>query len=175
MPSFEAHRKAGFIFSIIFIILFAILLYTKYPFLNWKLIYAPAVIWFFSNISDIDHHAGKLRKYSFRAIFFLLAVSSILFAFYGYSTIIILFTILGVIGLSVLRLIHRGITHTYLFILVASLPVLFIHWYLFLLAFVAGSSHIFVDRLWSKSKRKAAKFFGWRTSQHTTINILSRR
>lgn len=174
MPNFEVHKKAGFIFSIIFTIIFSILFYSKYPFLDWKLLLAPAVIYVYSNFPDYDHHLGKLRRYTFTAIFIVLAASSILLSFIGIQYAIVVFTIIGILGFVLLKLRHRGPMHSYLFTIIAPLPLLFVHWFLFLIGFVAIFSHIFIDRLWSGTKRKAAKFFHWKTSQHTTINIFSR-
>lgn len=174
MPTFETHKKAGFIFSIIFTILFSILLYSRYPFLDWKLLYAPAVIWFYSNLPDVDLAISRIRRYLFYTIFIGLSISAILFAIYGDKYIIIGISILGLLGVFILGLKHRGIMHYYTTMLLCSLPLLLIHWFLFALAITSSFSHIFIDRLWSGTKRKAKKIFGWKTSRHTTIKIFSK-
>jgi hypothetical protein len=160
MPNYEAHKKIGFIISLVVSLLIILFSHKSIQLTTLQWILVPLVIIFYSNLPDIDHHMGRLRKRTFMIIFTLMVLSSIVVYFVSMQIMLITLTIIGVLGLTVLKLKHRGIMHTYPFVLIASLPMLLIHWFLFVIALSSSSSHIFIDRLFSKTKRKAKKFFG---------------
>jgi len=127
--------------------------------LQWILL--PFVIIFYTNLPDIDHHMGRLRRKTLTILFSVMVLSSIVSYFVHIGIMLIILTIAGLLGLNLLRVKHRGPMHTYPFVLIASLPMLLIHWFLFLIALSVSAMHIFVDRLFSKTKKKAKKFFGF--------------
>ena len=167
MPNFEVHKRIGFLSAIIVSAVLVYFLRQKLPLTGWNLLLIPFIIWLYANIPDIDHHLSRLRKHVFRTVFLSMIVSVVLFFFLGAGATIIVLFFAGMMGLFVLQLKHRGITHTFLFIIIASLPLLFINWYVFLLGLTAGLSHVITDRVWSWTKRKTKKLF----SIHETTNI----
>lgn len=64
---------------------------------------------------------------------------------------------------------HRGAMHSYWFAAFTAAPLLLINPWYTLLAFVACGSHILVDRIYSKVKRKVKKIFKIR--ENTTLSI----
>ena len=168
LPNFNAHKRMGYIASILFSIIFTYFFHNDFPIqlTDWRIFLIPAVIYLYSNLPDIDHHMSRLRKYIFRTIFLGLALSTLLIAVFGINSTIGILTIIGIAGLIVLRLKHRGITHSYPFIFIAALPLVMIHWFIFALALVSGITHIFVDRLYSGFKRKVKKNLGISTANH---------
>jgi len=170
MPNYEAHRKIGFIVSFIVSLLIIIFLYPSIHLTTLQWILLPLVIIFYTNLPDIDHHMGKLRKKTLTILFSVMVLSSIIVYFVHIGIMLIILTIAGLLGLNLLRVKHRGPMHTYPFVLIASLPMLLIHWFLFMIAFLVSATHIFVDRLFSKTKRKAKKFFGY-SGKTYNINV----
>lgn len=168
LPNFDAHKRIGFYVSIAFTIPISILLlkYAKLE-IGLHMFFLPIVIWYYSNLPDLDHWAGRLRKYTFKLIFLCLALSGAILAIFGIGPMIAVLTIIGMFGLALYRVKHRGPLHSYLFILFASLPLLYFHWLLFVVGYIAGCSHIFVDRFWSKLKRKVKKKMGIKESETT--------
>ncbi len=100
-------------------------------------------------------------------IFFIMVISTILSAFINIYILLVLLGLTGMMGLLMLRVKHRGPMHTYWLVLIASIPMLFLHWFLFVLAFICSATHILVDRLWSRTKRKVRKATG---TQNQTKN-----
>lgn len=157
MPNFEVHRKIGALVALVLSLVFIIFVYKKLPLSGWKLILIWPVIFLYSNFPDYDHHLSKLRKKTLMFIFFIMVISTILSVFINIYILLVLLGLTGMMGLLMLRVKHRGPMHTYWLVFIASIPMLFLHWFLFVLAFLCSATHIFVDRLWSKTKRKVRK------------------
>ena len=157
MPNFNVHRRIGF--WVAFITVIAALFFVPMPMGGWKLILILPVVWFYSNLPDLDHHMGKLRKKTLLFVFSIMALSSIAMLFFSIPLMILLLSVTGMLGIGMLQVKHRGPLHTYWFALVASLPCSLIHWFLFALAVSSSFSHIFVDRLFSGLKKKLKSFF----------------
>lgn len=168
MPNYEVHRKIGFIVSFIIGIIIYILLPFKIQLnpLEWFLL--AVTIIFYSNLPDLDHHIGKLRKKVFFIIFTIMIFSGLIVFFVNIWAGLLILTLIGCAGVSLLRVKHRGPLHTYWFVLFAALPLFYIHWLLFVLGFSCAFFHIFVDRFFSRIKRKVKKSFGIR-EDHTVI------
>lgn len=161
MPSYNTHKKIGMIASFLvgFFVCYFMWDYVKTS-LTYKLIFAVPIVIFYSNFCDLDHHMSRLRKKTLRMIFFVMALSAIVSFFVDIKTMILILSITGLLGIGLLKLPHRGLLHTYWFAFIASLPVLYVHWFLFILAVTCSFSHIFIDRLFSSTKRKVKKIFG---------------
>lgn len=160
MVKYETHKKIGFIFSIILIGSILFIYRKQLPIMGWKVLLIPLVIIFYSNIPDLDHHMSKLRKKTLTFIFGVMILSSIISYFIDIGLMLVLLMFTGFLGLGLLKVKHRGPLHTYWFVTIASLPLLLLNWFLFLIGIACSYSHIFVDRLFSKTKRKAKKLFG---------------
>lgn len=160
MPAYQIHKKIGFIVSLIIGIIIFILAPSKIQLKSLEWIGLAFVILFYSNLCDLDFHIGLLKKKVLKIIFFIMLLSSVILLFVHIGTMLVLLGLTGILGLGLLKVKHRGPLHTYWFVLLASLPMLLIHWFLFVMALLCSFSHIFVDRLFSKWKRKAKKFFG---------------
>jgi hypothetical protein len=155
MPNFDTHKKVGYFVAMILGVVFIFILKRSIPISveDWRVLLIPAVIYVYSNLPDMDHHMGRLRRHAFKMVFMTLSVSIILYYILGPDKLLFILTIIGVIGYFLFRLKHRGFLHTYLFMVLASAPLLYLHWFLALLGFLCGSSHILVDRISSKAKR----------------------
>jgi len=129
MPNYEAHRKIGFIVSFIVSLLIIIFLYPSIHLTTLQWILLPFVIIFYTNLPDIDHHMGRLRRKTLTILFSVMVLSSIVSYFVHIGIMLIILTIAGLLGLNLLRVKHRGPMHTYPFVLIASLPMLLIHWF----------------------------------------------
>ena len=82
---------------------------------------------------------------------------------------ILVMSLTGLFGLFVLSTKHRGTMHTYGFVFLMSVPLLFIHWLLFVLAFSCSAAHIFTDTIYSGTKRKIKKVFGFHSTSPEII------
>lgn len=167
MPNYVFHRRAGFTFSILFTVYFIILISQKMPVTGWRVFLIPPIVWFYSNLPDIDHHSAKIRKYLYISIFLTVIITSIILLFFDLFALLAFLLFMGIIGLATFKMRHRGVLHTYWFILLASLPLVSIHWFLALLAGISGSSHILFDDVYSWLRLKVRKIFNIRS----TINI----
>lgn len=161
MPSYETHRKIGFVFSLIFGILYVWLFHQAIPTTNyWKILLIPVVIMFYSNLPDLDHPMGKLRRYSLTMVFSTMILVAFLLYFVEIRTILIILAVTGVFGLFILRVPHRGPMHSFLFVTVLSLPLLKLGLFYTLLGIVCSYSHLIIDRLFSSTKRKVKRVMG---------------
>lgn len=160
MPAYELHRKVGLFTSLAITILLCILFYKYMPIENWKLFLVWPVAVFYSNVPDLDHHMGKLRKKTLTFIFSAMGLSAIIFFFVNVAVFISLLTVIGLLGLGLLKVKHRGPMHQYWFITIAALPLVFLHWMLFIVGLFAAGSHIFVDRFVSATKSFLKTFKG---------------
>lgn len=131
----------------------------------------PIIIIFYSNLPDLDMVIGRLRKKTLGVIFWAMLLSGIISSFISVALMILLLMLTGLLGLGLLKVRHRGPLHTYWFVLLASLPLLFIHWFLFLIAFSCSFLHIFVDRMYSKLKRWAKKIFNIHGVTHKHVFV----
>lgn len=165
MPSFKFHKKAGAIASLIFSILFILLVYKRIPINGWKILLIFPIVIIYSQIPDLDSFTSRIKKRTLQFIFLVMILSSLISVFINVYLMFVLLGITGLLGLALFKIPHRGPLHTYWFVLIVSLPLLFIHWFLFLLAFICSALHIFVDRFWSGTKRKVRKVTG---TQHQT-------
>lgn len=168
MPNYEVHRKIGFIVSLIIGIIIYILLPFKIQlnYLEWFLL--ALTILFYSNLPDLDHHLSKLRKKLFSIIFTIMILSGLIVFFVNIWAGLLVLTLIGIGGLLLLKVRHRGPLHTYWFVLFAALPLFYIHWLLFVLGLSCAVFHIFIDRIFSRTKIKIKKTFGIR-EDHTLI------
>jgi len=135
---------------------------------SWKLWILPIVIIFYSNFPDLDHHLGRLRRNTLKFIFWSMICLSLLSLFVHIGVSLILFALTGYLGVNLLKTYHRGVMHQYWFCFIASMPMLLIHWFLFIIAITCSFLHIFVDRFWSNTKRKVRKATG---TQNKTYNL----
>lgn len=165
MPSFKIHKKLGGIASLIFSILFILFFYKRIPINGWKIVLIVPVVMVFSQFPDLDSYTSRIRKRTFQFIFIVMILSSLISIFINVYLMLVLLGITGLLGLTLFKIPHRGPLHTYWFVFIASLPLLFLHWFLFVLAFICSSTHIFIDRFWSGTKRKVRKATG---TQHQT-------
>lgn len=141
------------------------------PIQGWKVYLVPIIIIFYSNLSDLDMVIGRLRKKTLKVIFWTMLLSGIISIFISIGLMILLLMLTGLLGLGLLKVKHRGPLHTYWFVLLASLPLLFIHWFLFLIAFSCSFLHIFVDRMYSKLKKRAKKIFNIHGVTHKHVFV----
>lgn len=153
MPNYETHTRIGLATSLIISTVLVIFFLKELPLIGWKLYIAPIISIFYSNLPDLDHHMGKLRKMMFLAVFIAMIFSALLVYLIDIYLMFLIFALIGLIGAIILFMPHRGILHTYWLVLIASAPLLYIHWFLALIALLSGFSHIFIDRLWSWFKK----------------------
>ena len=171
MPNYNVHKRIGWIASVIvgaFLIWLLlkqnIIIYT----ISWKIwLLVPVIIWFYSNLPDLDHHMSRLRKYFLLTLFALVTISAILLSFS--NKYLIMLMMVGMIGVTIMLVKHRGIMHTYPFVIVVALPMLFFHWVLFLFAVTCSTSHIFSDRFYSGFKLRLKRLL--HLKGETNINI----
>ncbi len=153
MPGFKTHKKIGGIVSLILGAIFVLLFYNKFPINDWRILFLiPFIVIIYSQIPDLDSYTSRIRKRALQFIFWTMVFSSILAAFINIWLVVILLTLAGMSGLFLLKVPHRGPLHTYKFAFIIAVPLLFLHWLLFILAFSCAASHIFTDKLFSKSK-----------------------
>ena len=153
MPNYEVHKRIGMFASLIFSVLFIIFVYKKIPITLGKSLFIPLVVIVYSNFPDYDFPLGRLRKATLKFIFTVMALSAIASIFISIKLLVFILTVAGILGIGMLKLKHRGVLHTYWMALLASLPLLYIHWFLAVLGFICASMHILVDRIFSKLKR----------------------
>lgn len=166
MPNYDVHKKIGFIFSLVITVLFAIFFYRYFPLKGWQWWLLPLVIIVYSNAADYDHHMGKLRRNTLKLIFFTMLLSGIIAFFVNIKLMIAILMFTGLLGIGLLKVKHRGPLHTYWFVLLASLPLLYLHWFLFVTALGCSSLHIFIDRIYSGLKRWLKKVFHMKGETH---------
>jgi hypothetical protein len=171
MPNYKTHLFVGTIFSLLFTTIFIYFFKDVVSLSDSKLLFAPLVVWLYSNIPDLDHHMGRLRKFMFLLVFIVLACSMLIISTIGTQKFIFIMTIIGLSGFFLYKMKHRGLMHSYLFAMVIALPLLFLHWFLYLIGFVAMSSHILVDRVWSWVKRKLRKIFGYKGETYFQLKL----
>lgn len=171
MPSFKIHKQIGSIFSFLFFIIFIFIIRKYLPFTGWKLLLLIPIIIVYSQLPDLDSYTSRIRRRILQSIFWFMLLSSFISLFIHVGVMITLLSITGFLGLHLLKVKHRGPLHTYWFVLIASLPMLLIHWFLFIIAFLCSSSHIFIDRLFSKVKQRTKKFFGWTGKTYVNIKL----
>lgn len=160
MPDYEIHKRIGFIVGMIIGIIFFFFISKNIPWNDWRLYLSIPIILFYSNLPDLDHHMGKLRKKLLTFIFAILILSSFIVFFVNIWAALLVLTLTGIGGLLILKVRHRGPLHTYWFVFFAALPLLYIHWLFFILGISCAASHIFIDRTFSRTKRKTKKIFG---------------
>jgi len=154
------HKKIGLLVSLILGVTLLAFFYNHINLKLWMWVLLPFVVLFFSNLPDLDHHMGKLRKKVLAIIFSIMVLSVITTYFIHIGLMLVLLCITGFLGLGLLKVKHRGPLHTYWFVTLVSLPTLLINWFFFVIAIVCSFSHIFVDRTFSNTKRKVKKLFG---------------
>ena len=167
MPGFKVHKKIGAITSLVFGILFIALVRKQIPITGWKLLLIPFVIIFYSQVPDLDAHTSHIKKKTFQMVFWVMAVSSVMVLFINPYLVLMFLSFIGFFGLYLYKIPHRGPLHSFWFIAMVSLPLVFVHWFLALLAFICASSHLIADKLFSSTKRKIKKIFGI----HSTYEI----
>jgi len=160
MPNYDVHKKIGFIFSFIISTILILFVIKGLPLQGREWIYLPLVILFYSNLPDLDHHMGKLRKKTLTIIFTSMVLIVGMVYFFDISLLMILFMIIGFLGLFIIKVPHRGPLHTYWFCTMASIPLITLNLYLFIIGLGCSFMHVFVDRLISKTKRKVKKGLG---------------
>lgn len=153
MPVNKTHRYIGFFCAFVV----ALLLFRNIQWTIQRIFGIPLIIYIYSNLPDLDHWASKIRKQAFTAIFVLLAASLFTFYILGNTITILILTLSGLAGLAVYETTHRGFMHSYLFVILASLPLLFFDYVFFWLGLTAAASHITADRIFSKFKSKIKK------------------
>ena len=171
MPGFKVHKKIGSIAALVFSILFIAFFYKQIPITGWKLLLIPLVVIVYSQIPDLDSHSSRIKKRSFQAIFWLMAISTILALIINQYYLFGLLSIAGIFGLFLYKIPHRGPLHSFWFIALAAFPLLFLHWFLALLAFVCAASHLIADRVFSSTKRKIKKAFGIQSTYEVNIRL----
>ena len=171
MPGFRTHKKVGAIAAFIFGALFIGLIYKQIPLVGWKLLLIPLVIIVYSQLPDLDSHSSRIKKRFFQAIFWIMILSSILSVIISPYLMLALLGLTGVFGLYLYKIPHRGPLHSFWFIFLASFPLVFIHWFLAMLAFICASSHLLADKVVSRLKRKVKKMFGIRSTQEATVRL----
>ena len=171
MPRFKTHKRIGIIAALVFSIVFIGVFYNKLPIKGWKIILIPFVIAIYSQIPDLDSYTSRIRKRALQSIFWIMILSSVISIFINIYLMLILLGITGFLGLYLFKLPHRGPLHSYWFALVTSFPLLFVHWFLALLAFVCSSSHILIDTIYSGAKRQIKKKLGIKGNTYITIKV----
>ena len=170
MPGFKIHKRIGGIVALLIGIILMFFFYKYIP-IDWRILLIPLIVIVYSQLPDLDIFVSRIRKRTLQFVFFFMAISSIVFAFINIWILLLLLTFTGVFGLLMLRTWHRGFFHSYWFVFLISLPMYPIHWALFVIAFACASSHIMVDRVFSKVKRIIKKKFGFSEPTNITIKI----
>lgn len=145
--------------------------HSEVPIQGWKAYLTPIIIIFYSNLPDLDMAIGRLRKKTLKVIFWVMLLSGIISIFISIELMILLLMLTGLLGLGLLKVRHRGPLHTYWFVLLTSLPLLFMHWFLFLIAFSCSFLHIFVDRIYSRLKKWVKKIFNIHGVTHKHVFV----
>lgn len=171
MPGFITHKKIGMIAALIFSITFIGFFFKRMPLTGWKLLLIPVVIAIYSQLPDLDSYTSRIKRRFLQLSFLVMLFSVVVYIFINIYTMLIILAIFGVFGLSLFKMPHRGPLHSFWFVLIASIPLLSIHWFLALLAFVCGMSHITADKIYSGTKRKIKKLFGIRSENHYHIKL----
>ena len=171
MPGFRIHKKIGGITALILSILFIILFYKNIPTVGWKLLLIPLIVITYSQIPDLDSYTSRIKKRFLQLSFWIMILSLVISLFINIYLVFILLIITGIFGLYLLKIPHRGPLHSFWFVFIASLPLLYIHWFLALLAFICASSHILADRIYSNIRRKIKRLFGIRSENHYHIKL----
>ena len=152
MPGHKMHKWFAFVSSVVFTLLLLGMTVQEVEW-HWTFVLAIPVILVFATLPDLDHPMGRARKRYYQVMFIIMILGAILGMVMDTSYVLVVFGLLGIIGLFLLRLKHRGLFHKYWFLLLLSLPLIAVHWYLAMIAFVSGASHIFLDRLTTGIKR----------------------
>jgi len=171
MPGFRTHKKIGTIAALIFSIVFIGFFFRKIPMTGWKLLWIPIVIAVYSQLPDLDSYTSRIKRRFLQLSFLVMLFSIVVYLLTSLYTVLIVLAIFGVFGLSLFKMPHRGPLHSFWFVLIASIPLLSIHWFLALLALVCGISHILADKIYSGTKRKIKKLFGIRSENHYHIKL----
>jgi hypothetical protein len=171
MPSFKVHKKVGRIVSLILSIVLIALFHNSLQINDWKLFLIPLVIIIYSQLPDLDSYTSRIRKKTLQVIFWTMLLSGIISFFVSIELMIALLMLTGLLGLGLLKVSHRGILHTYWFVLLASLPLLFLHWFLFVIALTCSFLHIFIDRIYSKLKKWLKKVFHMKGVTHKHVFV----
>jgi len=166
MPSNKTHKKFGFFAAIVVTLLISLLTIKYYP-KDWRLILIFIIIPVYAQLPDLDSAMSRIRKHAYLTIFTLLVSSGLFLSLINIYITIVIYMIIGLFGLLMMKVKHRGPFHSYWFVLFMSLPMVFLHWYLFVIAFVAASSHIFLDKIYSRTKQRVKKWFGFGGQKHT--------
>ena len=171
MPNYSTHLKIGTLTSVIISTFFFVFLWDTISIKIWHLVLVPFVIFFYSNVPDLDHHMGKLRKTVFTFIFMVMIAFSIIALFWNIWITALVFILTGMFGLFLYKIPHRGPLHSFWFIALAAFPLLFVHWFLALLGFIAAASHLIADRVFSSGKRKIKKALGIHSTYEINIRV----
>jgi len=140
MPGYRFHSFIGLLVFFLLSLLF------KISFVHILMLFPICLI--LSVAPDIDHHISKIRKYSIIVISTLILICWLI---KPYNLLIPFFVILILI---IFFSRHRNWFHTSLAGLIISSPLLYINLKLFIIGFCCYMSHIIIDNIYSKIKRK---------------------
>ena len=171
MPGHRTHKRVGSITALIFSALFIIYFYKEMPITGWKVLLVPLVATIYSQIPDLDSHSSRIKKRAFQVLFILMAISTVLSVFIHPLLVLVFLSFMGFFGLYLYTIPHRGPLHSFWFIFLAALPLMFLHWFLFLIGIVCATSHLLADWFWSGTKRKIKKALGIRSVYEINIRI----
>lgn len=150
MSNYREHILFGFIFNIPIFLLFLQFGTTV------NIIASIIVIFIYSQLPDIDTRASKIRWFltvvcSMSAFISLVILKNESFAIISTGMLVIIWLFGSIKGFQ-----HRGLTHSILFAILLSLPLLLYSKYIAVMGCVAYISHIILDRK-HKQKRKVYK------------------
>jgi hypothetical protein len=174
MPNYDAHLKIGSVIGLLAGIGLCTAFYFMFeqvPVGGWRLFSLIPVLWFYSNLPDLDHHLGRLRRYLFTGVFVVMIASFMVAGIFNIWMLLTILTVTGVVGILLFRTRHRGLLHSYWFVLLMAVPLLLIHWIVFVVGWFSGWSHIFADRLWSSIRIKVKRLFGIKEPTIINVNI----
>ncbi len=141
MAGWKMHLLGGVIFSmIIFVVLFGI-------FGDWlNLLFVIPIVFLYALLPDADHENSKIT-YTLLSIGIIANVIAIIGGRFGHvSSNYSLFTsVLLLVLLFIIKLPHRGITHSLTAAVFFSLPLLYFNYWLAIAGFIAYQSHLFLD------------------------------
>ena len=154
MSNSKTHIITAFIISIIisiFLFKYYNALFINLSFFHY--LFLILVVYLYSLFSDIDHKNSKITWH-----FIGLSIVFIVLGFIVYMIKIDLnnFLLNNILFLGIILLIftftfvlffnHRGFTHSILFVIISTLPMLYINNISFILAIIAMISHLILDK-----------------------------
>lgn len=166
MPLYKQHIKLGIATTALLLYLYTLISNKFPPFTPLHYLLLPFIIYIYSLAPDLDSYFGRLRTILFKITFAAMAMLTLI-AFLTSPWVAVAFAgLLGFIGFLLMKSRHRGPLHTPYFTLIIAAPLLFVHWFIFIIAVANGTVHIISDRTLSRLKKWWKKRTVLRTVAH---------